>query len=85
MEFNLLEIIGWIGAIAFAVCGAPQAWQSYKTKTAEGVSSLFLYLWLIGEIATIIYVIPKGHLPLLFNYLANLVFISIILYYKVRR
>jgi uncharacterized protein with PQ loop repeat len=85
LEFNLLEIIGWIGAIAFAVCGAPQAWQSYKTKTAEGVSSLFLYLWLIGEIATIIYVIPKGHLPLLFNYLANLVFISIILYYKVRR
>jgi uncharacterized protein with PQ loop repeat len=84
IEISLLEIIGWVGAVAFAICGAPQAWSSFKNKNSEGISSLFLYLWLIGEVATIIYVLPKGHLPLLFNYLANLLFISVILYYKLK-
>lgn len=82
MNHQTLEILGWLGSTALAICGLPQAYQSWKEKKTVGISSSFLYLWLLGEILTLIYVIPKWHWPLLFNYVGNLIFISIILYYK---
>lgn len=78
----MLEFIGWIGSIAFAICGAPQAWQSLKEGHSKGIAMGFISLWLIGEICTIVYVIPKGHAPLIFNYLGNLLFAGTIIYYK---
>lgn len=81
MSFKLL--MGWLGSICFAICGAPQAWQCYKRGNAHGVNSSFLLLWLGGEIFTLIYVIPdKIDLPRLVNYLINIVFIAIIVYYR---
>lgn len=41
-------------------------------------------MWGAGEVLTLVYVFPKMELPLMFNYAANIVFISIITYYKVR-
>jgi len=81
---NSLELIGWLGSIAFSICGLPQAYKSYKEGHSEGISWGFLGLWLFGEIATLVYIIPKQHLPLIFNYLGNLLFISVILFYKVK-
>jgi uncharacterized protein with PQ loop repeat len=81
----MLDNIGWIGSIMLAFCGLPQAIESYKTKSSEGLTWGFLFMWFIGEIFTIIYVFPKMDLPLLFNYSANLVFLSIIIYYKIKR
>lgn len=77
-----LETIGWIGGALFAFCAVPQAWKSYKDGNAYSVSWGFLNMWLLGEICTLIYVFPKGHMPLLFNYVANIAFIFVILYYK---
>lgn len=80
MSFN--DIIGWIGASCLAMCAAPQAWHSWKTKKADDISMLFLILWLIGELLTLIYVFPTFQWPLIFNYLLNLFFIGIIYRYK---
>lgn len=77
-----LELIGWIGSIAFAICAAPQAWESYKTGKSDGITWGFLLLWLIGEIFTLIYVWPKILWPLIFNYLGNIFFILIVVRYK---
>jgi uncharacterized protein with PQ loop repeat len=79
-----METIGWIGSILLAFCGLPQAWESYKTKNSDGLTWGFLIMWGVGEIFTIIYILPKWHWPLIFNYTANLVFISVILYYKIK-
>jgi uncharacterized protein with PQ loop repeat len=79
-----METIGWIGSILLAFCGLPQAWESYKTKNSDGLTWGFLIMWGVGEILTIIYILPKWHWPLIFNYTANLVFISVILYYKIK-
>ena len=79
-----METIGWIGGILLAFCGLPQAWESYKTKSSEGLTWSFLIMWGLGELFTIVYVIPKWHWPLIFNYTANIVFISIIAYYKIK-
>lgn len=79
-----METIGWIGSILLAFCGLPQAIESYKTKNSDGLTWAFLIMWGVGEIFTIIYIIPKWHWPLIFNYTANIIFISIILYYKIK-
>lgn len=79
-----MEIIGWIGSILLAFCGLPQAIESYKTKSSAGLTWGFLLMWFVGEIFTIIYIIPKWHWPLLFNYTANVIFLSIILWYKIK-
>jgi uncharacterized protein with PQ loop repeat len=79
-----METIGWIGSILLAFCGLPQAWESYRTKSSAGLTWSFLIMWGVGEIFTIIYILPKWHWPLIFNYTANLVFISVILFYKIK-
>jgi uncharacterized protein with PQ loop repeat len=79
-----MEYIGWIGSILLAFCGLPQAIESYKTKNSDGLTWGFLIMWGVGELFTIAYIIPKWHWPLIFNYTANIIFISIITYYKVR-
>jgi uncharacterized protein with PQ loop repeat len=79
-----MEYIGWIGSILLAFCGLPQAIESYKTKNSDGLTWGFLIMWGVGEIFTIIYILPKWHWPLIFNYTANLIFISVILYYKIK-
>ena len=80
---EITDLIGWLGAIAFATCAIPQAWQSYKTKSSDGVSWLFLILWFLGEVLTIAYVcLTTVDLILLFNYLFNFTALLIIMYYK---
>ena len=79
-----MEYIGWIGSILLAFCGLPQAIESYRTKNSDGLTWSFLLMWGVGEIMTIIYIIPKWHWPLIFNYTANIIFIGIILYYKIK-
>ena len=78
-----MEIIGWIGAILFAACGIPQAWECYRTGNARGLAWGFLILWFFGEIFTVAYILPKWDLPLLFNYAVNFVVLAIIFRYKI--
>lgn len=77
-----MELIGWIGAMAFTFCAVPQAYKSIKDGHSNGLSIYYLLLWLTGEIFTIIYVIPQGKLPLTVNYIGNLIVLLVILKYK---
>lgn len=82
MDFTLLNAIGWFGSIMFAICGIPLAYQCYKDGHSKGLSNAFLTMWFLGEVATIIYVIPKKDVPLLFNYSINLTCLLVVIYYK---
>lgn len=76
-------MIGYLGSLCLSLCGFPQSYQSYKSGNSEGISPTFLFLWTAGEILTLIYVWNSAKLlPLLLNYCSNLVFLSIIIYYK---
>ena len=79
-----MEIISWIGSFLLAICGLPIAWEAYKTKRSD-ISTSFLVLWGLGEILTAIYVIYKQENALTFNYLSNILFIAVVVYYKFRR
>lgn len=78
------EAIGWVGGVAFAVCGLPQAITCHRQGHANGIDAGFLGLWLLGEVCTLIYVLLDVGLawPLLVNYGANLVLTGAITYYK---
>ena len=86
MEYsNVLDFLGWVGSLLLAFCGLPQAVESWRTKSSEGVTWGLLGMWCAGEVLTLMYVIPKMDLPLLFNYSANLAFLSVIIFYKAKR
>lgn len=83
MDSNLFEICGWSGSLLLAFCGLPQAVQSWRTGSSAGVNWGLIWMWGVGEVLAMIYILPRMDLPLLFNYAANIVFLSVIAYYKV--
>ena len=79
----MIEFIGWIGALMFALCALPQAVKSFKEGHSRGLSDLFLWVWLIGELCTIFYVIKSTNdIILLTNYFLNLGTLLIIMKFK---
>lgn len=80
----MIELAGWLSAIMFSLCSIPQAYHCYREKSAKGIDGLFLFLWIGGEVAGLIYSIGLDLLPLFFNYGLNLVGTGIILYYFVK-
>ena len=81
---NTLDIVGWIGAIAFAISGLPQAIKSWQDGHSLGIAHGTVLLWLVGEGAMVLYASMRysSDWVLLSNYLANFVLVSIIAYYK---
>ena len=79
------EIIGSLGAFFLAICGLFEVIHAFK-HGGTGISSGLLYSWYIGEILCMIYVLGKNKevklLPLLYNYGLNIVFISILILFK---
>ena len=80
-EEGVVELIGWIGGVCFAACAIPQVLETLRTRQCSVVWGTLL-LWTIGEVCTLVYVLPTGKWPLIFNYLINLISLAIMLYYK---
>lgn len=80
----MIELLGYLGGIIFAICALPQSIQSYKEGHSRGVNALFLWLWLFGELITFIYVYLKHgvDIPLFLNYTVNIILILFIIRYK---
>lgn len=76
-----MNIIGWIGGILLGLCALPEAIHTVE-KGQNDSSWLFLLMWILGEICLLIYVAPKKEWPLIFNYIFNILLISILIYYK---
>ena len=79
------EIVGWLGAVLLAVCGAPQAFKSFREGHSRGVSPSFLALWLGGELCFLYSTIAKLGVVswLVFNYLGNIAFVLVIIYFAI--
>lgn len=80
-----MQGLGWLGAIALALCGLPQAIRCVRQGHAEGLSPLMVASWFIGEVCLI--VATLGELGwvwwLLFNYGANILCLLVIIKYMV--
>ena len=77
-------MLGWIGSVCFAMCGIPQVLKCIHGGNADGLSPLFLCLWLCGEICYIMATLQEfGCVPwLLTNYIVNLICVLWIVRYK---
>lgn len=77
-------MIGWLGSLMLAFCGLPQAIKSFRDKHSNGLNYGFLILWTGGEILTLFAITKdaKSLIYLFFNYGTNLVFLTVIWFYK---
>ena len=57
--------------------------MSYRDKHSHGISWAFVLLWAFGEAFALAYVYDKLDLPLVTNYLTNILILGVILYYKI--
>lgn len=80
-----MEIVGWMGAILFAMSAAPQAWMSYKQGHSEGVSNGLLSMWFGGELLSMIAMAAEPQIIwyVMFNYVLNFLFLLVIIHYKI--
>jgi len=79
----MFELSGWLGGFLLAICGFPQMVKSIRDGNSKGIDWTFLIFWFSGEILTLIYVMPKKDLPLILNYIVNIIFVLVIGYYKI--
>ena len=63
------DFFGLIGSLCFALGSWPQAFLSWRTKTAKGVNWSFILLWLSGSFFSSIYAVGTGKYVLLPNYI----------------
>lgn len=79
-----MELIGWIGSILLGGCAVPQAFSCIRQGHSNGLAHLFLWMWAIGEILTLIYILSfdKVSMPLVANYLINLTTLIVMIKYK---
>jgi uncharacterized protein with PQ loop repeat len=79
-----MEIVGWLGSVMLSICGLPQAIECYKKKNSDGISWMFILLWLFGEIFALIYAVHIKETPIVFNCALNSVIVFVIFYYKLK-
>lgn len=73
-----MNVLGWIGGVLLAFCGAPEAYRAI-TSEAYDISTAFILMWGLGELLILITILKEARKSyLIFNYSANLVFILVI-------
>lgn len=75
-------IFGAIGAFLLAACSLPQMWKTISTRSASDFDWGFLWMWLFGDIAMLIYAVSIRNWLLVANYGANLIPICVIITVK---
>jgi uncharacterized protein with PQ loop repeat len=85
-----IELLGWIGGIFLSICAFPQVYKTYNEHSATGLSLWMLILWWVGEVCTLGYVLYTNiqvgdfQLPLIINYIVNIVMVVYLIYAKVK-
>jgi MtN3 and saliva related transmembrane protein len=80
-----IELVGYIGGLCFAFSALPQTIKTVRSGRAEDLSWGMLLMWLVGEVAMLVYErVAIQSWPLFLNYFFNLLFLLPILYIKIR-
>jgi len=79
----MADLVGWIGSVLFAVCGAPQALKSFREGHSRGMSPAFMAFWLAGELCYLYSTVAKfGFVSwLVVNFLGNIFFVLVIIFF----
>jgi len=76
------SLCGWIGSVLLALCAVPEVIKTISLGDCQ-IGWGMLLMWYFGEIFILIPVVRDIKSPfLIFNYVANIILISIMIYYK---
>ena len=80
----MIKVVGIIGSILLATCGIPAARRVLKQKTADHLDVLFLWMWFVGEILFLWYLLALLGIDaiVILNYGVNILSVGFILCYK---
>ena len=80
------EWLGIIGGVCLAISSIPQVIKTIKDGHAEGLATGSIWLWLVGCLAMLFYVIVEHQrdVVLVLNYFISVLFVFVILWYKYR-
>jgi uncharacterized protein with PQ loop repeat len=87
---TIMLLIGYTGALAFAVCSLPQVIKAYKTKSTGDISIFFIILSIIGNLCSAAYIFYTNYIsgmwqyPQYVNYTLATIFIFILLGLKLK-
>jgi uncharacterized protein with PQ loop repeat len=80
-------IVGYISLSCWVIVFTPQIWKNFQEKTGKGLSVIFLWIWLIGDVFSIAGIIIEGLLPTMlylgvYHALADILLIAQVYYYQ---
>ena len=83
------EIFGFVASACFILCGVPQVIECIVRGNGKGISALFIWIWLLGELSLSVYASfgLAFNIPLLLNaiFCTIVCFVIIIYIYFPRR
>lgn len=80
----MMQSLGWIGHMLFALSAIPQAYMSFRQGHSQGISKGLLGMWFGGEGIAIVYgIYEQVPLPLMVNYVINFTCLLVIIRYTV--
>lgn len=77
----MVDFIGWVGGILLAGCAVPLTIEAMAEKSIH-INYWFLLNWTLGEVLCLIYAAHYGKWPLVFNYVANLLLLMPVWWYR---
>ncbi|KJA16484.1 hypothetical protein HYPSUDRAFT_290406 [Hypholoma sublateritium FD-334 SS-4] len=60
---NLSSVLGWISIACWIVVYSPQLYENYTLQSGEGLSVLFVVIWILGDLSNLAGAILAGLLP----------------------
>ncbi|KAJ8586285.1 PQ-loop-domain-containing protein [Rhizopogon salebrosus TDB-379] len=57
------SVFGWISIACWIVVYSPQIIENYQLQSGEGLSLLFIYVWLLGDVCNFVGAVMAGLLP----------------------
>ncbi|KAG1751161.1 PQ-loop-domain-containing protein [Suillus lakei] len=57
------SVLGWISIACWIVVYSPQIIENYQLESGEGLSLLFIYIWLLGDACNLAGAVMAGLLP----------------------
>jgi MtN3 and saliva related transmembrane protein len=81
---RMIDAIGYAAALLTTVAFLPQAWLTYRTRKADGISLTMYSIFVVGIVLWLVYGVFVGRGPLIVANLVTLVLSSFILGMKVK-
>jgi len=87
---SISNMFGWVSISCWIIVYSPQLYENYALQSGEGLSILFVVVWLLGDLFNLLGAVAAGLLPTiiilaLYYTLCDIVLLCQIYYYRWKR